>query len=117
MKFTEPVTPKIVIQSNITEPLNEGNAAYLVCVAVGVPHPSIQWYKDDKLITQNGSVYDETSEHGTLLFTTSILQLCSVSSNDTGNYSCLTVNEAGNSSTEFEIQVNPGKKVWPRIGL
>ena len=110
------MAPTIVIQSNTTEPLNEGNTVFLVCIAVGVLYPSIQWYKDDELITRNGSltsVYDETSKHSTLLFTTSILELCSLNSNDTGTYSCIATNEAGNSSTTFDIQINPGKYVWP----
>ena len=112
VQFTEPVAPTIVIQSNTTEPLSEGNTAYLVCIAVGVSYPSIHWYKDDELITRNGSltsVYDETSEHDTLLFTTSILELCSLKGNDTGTYSCIAMNEAGNSSTTFDVQINPGK--------
>ena len=112
------MAPTIVIQPNTTEPLNEGNTALLVCIAVGVPYPSIQWYKDDELITWNGSltsVYDETSEHSTLLFTTSILELCSLNGNDTGTYSCIAMNEAGNSSTTVDIQINLGKYVFTDI--
>lgn len=58
MKFTEPVTPKI---ANTTEPLTlkEGNTVYLVCIVVGVPHPSIQWYKDNKLITQGQHIHSQ----------------------------------------------------------
>ena len=113
--FTELVAPRIVIQSNTTEPINKGDTGYLVCISVGVPYPSIQWYKGDEQIT-NGSltlIHEETSECNTLLFTSSILQLCSVDDEDTGTYSCFAVNKVGNASVEFEIQITSSKHFWP----
>ena len=55
------------------------------------------------------SIYTEESETNGLLFTTSILELCSVGVDGTGTYSCQATNAAGNDSIEFEVQVRQGK--------
>ena len=48
----------------------------------------------------------EESEHSNL--TESVLELCGVAVNDSGNYSCQADNIAGNFSVEFEVMVMPG---------
>ena len=101
-----------MIRPNITEPFLEGDTINLVCTATGRPFPTIQWYRNGVLLTNDSlsltSIYDEQLESSGLLFTSSILEICSVRANDTGTYSCQAFNPAGNDSVEFGIQIEPG---------
>ena len=54
------------------------------------------------------SIYNEQFENSAGLFVTSILELCSVEVDDSGTYSCLATNFAGNDSFEFDVQVKRG---------
>ena len=102
-----------MIRPNVTEPFLEGDTINLVCTATGRPSPMIQWYKDGVLLTNDTSsltsVYNEEFESSGLLFTTSILELCSVDADSSGTYSCLALNAAGNDSVEFDVLVQNGK--------
>ena len=108
--FAFSVAPAIVIRPNVSDPFSEGDTVALVCTATGRPYPSIQWYKDGVLLTNDSltSIYDEEFEASGLLFSTSILEVCSVGVNDSGTYSCFATNFAGNDSIEFEVQVREG---------
>ena len=101
-----------MIRPNVTEPFVEGDTVQLVCTATGRPYPMIQWYKDGVLITNDTSsltsIYNEQSESNDLLFTSSILEVCSVGADSSGTYSCLALNSAGNDSVEFEVEVTLG---------
>ena len=112
MQIVLSVPPAIVIRPNVTEPFLEGNTVQLVCTATGRPSPMIQWYKDGVLITNDTSsltsIYNEEFENNGLLFTSSILEVCSVGADSRGTYSCLALNAAGNDSVEFEVQVMLG---------
>ena len=102
------VVPVIVVRPSVTEPLTEGVTVMLACTALGVP--SIQWYKDGLLLMNESliAIYNEEFENSDLLFTMSILELCSVGGDDEGTYSCQATNSAGNTSVEFEVQVMLG---------
>ena len=104
------VAAAIVIRPNVTEPFTEGDTVSLVCTASGRPYPMIQWYKDGVLITNESLtfIYNEEFESNDLLFTSSILELCSVDEDDVGTYSCRASNSAGNDSIEFDIAVQLG---------
>ena len=82
----------------------------LACTATGLPYPTIQWYKDGMLITNESltTIYNEEFENNGTLFTTSILELCSVGADNGGAYSCVASNSAGNDSFDFDIQVMLG---------
>ena len=112
-------TPAIVIRPNVTEPFTEGDTVQFVCTATGRPYPMIQWYKDGVLITNDTSsltsIYNEQSESNELLFTSSILEVCSVGADSSGTYSCLALNSAGNDSVEFEVEVTLGTCIFPCV--
>ena len=101
-----------MIRPNVTEPFLEGDTVQMVCTATGRPFPSIQWYKDGVLLTNDSlsltSIYNEEFESSDQLFTSSILELCSVGVESMGTYSCQAFNSAGNDSVEFDIQITPG---------
>ena len=52
--------------------------------------------------------YNEQLENSGLLFTSSILELCSVEEDDSGTYSCVATNSAGNDSAIVEVQIRLG---------
>ena len=112
MQIVVSVPPSIVIRPNVTEPFVEGDTVQLVCTATGRPYPMIQWYKDGVLITNDTSsltsIYNEEFDNNGLLFTSSILEVCSVGADSRGTYSCQALNTAGNDSVEFEVQVTLG---------
>jgi hypothetical protein len=89
----------------------------LACTATGRPYPTIQWYKDGVLLTNESliAIYTEEVEQNGLLFTTSILEVCSVGADDLGTYSCVASNSAGNDSFEFDIQVTLGMHTFMHI--
>ena len=111
------MVPTIVIQPNVTGPFTEGDTVVLACSATGLPRPSIQWYKDGVLLMNESltSIYTEEFENNGLLFTTSILELCSVGGDDVGTYSCQATNNIGNDSVEFEVQVMLGLDIQASI--
>jgi hypothetical protein len=101
----------------VTDPFTEGDTVALACTATGRPYPTIQWYKDGVLLTNESliAIYTEEVEQNGLLFTTSILEVCSVGADDRGTYTCVAENPAGNDTSEFEIQVGLG--LWNYIYL
>ena len=113
------VPPSIVIRPNVTEPFLEGDTVQMVCTATGRPFPSIQWYKDGVLLTNDSlsltSIYTEEFESNDQLFTSSILELCSVGVDSMGTYSCQALNPAGNDSVEFDVQITPGMSTCGQI--
>ena len=100
-----------MIRPNVTDPFTEGDTVSLVCTATGRPYATIQWYKDGTEITNGSltSIYNEQFDGNGLLFTSSILEVCSVGPDDRGTYSCVASNFAGNDSVDFEVQVQAGK--------
>ena len=105
-----------MIRPNVTEPFMEGDTVQLVCTATGRPVPMIQWYKDGVLITNDTSsltsIYNEEFESNSLLFVSSILEVCSVGAENRGTYSCQALNAAGNDSVEFEVQITLGMSFY-----
>lgn len=103
--------PVIVTQTNVTKPFDIGDDVALSCTAMGAPRPSFQWYKDGALLVNESLTFITSveSDVSSPLFTISILYLCSVDEFDLGIYSCQAANFAGNTSYEFEIQVNISK--------
>ena len=91
---------------------SEGHTLLMVCViTTGYPYTSIMWYKDGNEITNNSltSIYNEQFEGNGLLFTSSILEVCSVGPENSGSYSCVASNHAGNDSREFELKIQRGE--------
>lgn len=74
-----------------------GNSASLLCVADGMPTPTVSWLKDGE------DLYPEphlkfTNLNSSVLFTPAQV-------NDTGRYSCVADNVAGQASRHFNLKV------------
>ena len=83
-----------------------------VCTAYGGDEPpSIQWKFGDILLTNDSSdlvkIVENQTVHNGLVFTESILELCSVDLSDNGVYSCTASNSRGSDSYDFTLDVVP----------
>ncbi|XP_053380218.1 hemicentin-1-like [Mercenaria mercenaria] len=85
--------PKVVVNGNIT----------VVCRATGTPKPTISWYKDgvelDSL--ENVEINNDGQE----------LTIYSAQVADTALYTCRAVNEAGESDTSYQVDVQVPPKL------
>ncbi|XP_035996829.1 hemicentin-1 isoform X1 [Fundulus heteroclitus] len=75
----------------------KGHLVSLRCVADGSPTPAISWLRDGATLT---------ADHGVVLlgFNTT-LQFSPVQVNDTGRYSCIARNNAGQATRHFNLKV------------
>ena len=94
-----------VVASMITEgPMNlqvvDGETATLNCSVVAEPMPTFLWLFEDTVLTNDYRHHINTLDAGT-----SSLTIFDISVSDTGNYTCLVVNQHGNDSATAELQV------------
>ena len=89
-----------------------------VCVAFGEDEPpNIFWQFGNDLLGNDTSslvtVYETQVVENGLVFTQSILEMCSVELENAGNYSCTANNSIGSNSSTFRLIVrNLGKIMW-----
>jgi len=98
----------IVVHPNQTTSVGVGNTITFVCVAYGIPDPSISWNRGDTTLS-NGSqifIYEVLLVQDGVKYVQSIIELCSVEEEDTGQYSCFAENTIGNGTATFMLTVN-----------
>lgn len=71
-------------------PIEEGKAAQLMCLAVGDPKPSIQWYKNDIVVQETKRIKITEDEDGR-----SILSFTPAKEHDAGIYKVVARNSLG----------------------
>ncbi|KAG7265214.1 LOW QUALITY PROTEIN: hypothetical protein CRUP_009101, partial [Coryphaenoides rupestris] len=74
-----------------------GNPVSLVCIAEGTPHPAVSWLKEGLDLDQDLDL--------SLLNLNTTLQLTQAQVNDTGRYTCVADNVAGQASRHFNLKV------------
>ena len=92
---------------NLTE-IPDGNTVLLTCVASGDQPLNISWSREGSVLmndSQRITIYEEEVEEGGTTFIQSILQICSIGTDDAGVYSCNADNEASNDTATFELTV------------
>ncbi|KAH0631618.1 hypothetical protein JD844_006039 [Phrynosoma platyrhinos] len=77
----------------------EGEGAVLRCRGVGDPEPSIHW------VSREGKVIANTSR--TISYDNGTLEILISTVQDTGNFTCIASNAAGEATTTVELLVNP----------
>ena len=100
---------------------NYGDTVLLVCVVFSqdprpyIP-PNVLWYHDNELVTNYTSgddndgasvaIYEDTFEEMGVTFTRSVLELCGVTLEEEGDYSCVANDSIGTSRpASFNISV------------
>ncbi|KAK7889296.1 hypothetical protein WMY93_024856 [Mugilogobius chulae] len=74
-----------------------GNTAALVCIADGNPAPVMTWLKNEELLQSQG--------HVLLMNQNTTVQISKATINDTGRYTCVANNTAGQASRHFNLKV------------
>ncbi|KAF7266631.1 hypothetical protein GWI33_020129 [Rhynchophorus ferrugineus] len=102
--FVQDPEPPKIFATNLQEVINIKYPAMptkLYCNYTGVPKVSVEWYKDNKIITENGRIFFEEGK--------SILKFESTVVTDEGSYKCRTYNDFGESSkvAKLTFQVKP----------
>ena len=89
--------------------MDETNPAVLTCVATGVPEPNILWSVDTMPINSDGIKYSISNTTRVLdsqnTEVTSTLTVDDTSVDDSGMYSCESVNMAGSAMDTTELTV------------
>ncbi|XP_067452563.1 hemicentin-1 isoform X1 [Thunnus thynnus] len=85
------------LPSEIGVLLNE--SIQLLCRVQGTPTPTIQWLKDGEVITSTGSTGYRISPDG------SILSVTRAQTTDSGKYTCVATNSAGEEDRIFNLNV------------
>lgn len=81
----------------------------LQCAAEGIPKPAITWVKDGRPVA--GQQRAEILNEGRLL------QIRKVKVSDTGRYTCIAVNAAGQADSRQDISVHGGCYTFILIGV
>lgn len=74
-----------------------GNLASLLCIADGTPTPTVSWLKEGVTLTPD--------PHLKLLNLNTTVQIIQAQVNDTGRYTCVANNTAGQASRHFNLKV------------
>lgn len=74
-----------------------GNLVSLLCVADGTPTPTVSWLKEGMTLTPN--------PHLKFLNLNTTVQIIQSQVNDTGRYTCVANNTAGQASRHFNLKV------------
>ncbi|XP_028301363.1 hemicentin-1 isoform X2 [Gouania willdenowi] len=73
------------------------NPISLYCETNAVPPPMLTWYKDGHLLTSNNKVL--------ILPGGRVLQIPRAQAEDSGRYTCVAINEAGEDSIQYDVRV------------
>ncbi|XP_053542916.1 hemicentin-1 isoform X1 [Ictalurus punctatus] len=73
------------------------NPISLYCETNAVPPPTLTWYKDGQLLTSSSRVL--------ILPGGRVLQIPRAQTEDSGRYTCVAINEAGEDSVQYDIRV------------
>ena len=93
----------------IKEPLKDATAglketATLSCIIIGVPTPTLRWYKDDDEFVPKSSSYDKGSAR---------LVLANTTEESAGRYTCRAVNDSGECECSCNLVIQEAPKILP----
>ncbi|KAG7469011.1 hypothetical protein MATL_G00124300 [Megalops atlanticus] len=92
--------PKVALSADVLE-VDPGQNASVTCKGSGHPPPKIQWLK-------KSTNQEVTSSSGRVKAEGPTLEFMDIAPSDGGLYTCVGINTAGNSTTDFSLQTWPG---------
>lgn len=104
----------ILLQPENVVPVDSGAGLTLTCVVYGFPAPDITWYSNGNQVnngSSNALIYESLLDQANISFTLSILELCPVTLEDGGNYTCYAINTEGNHTVSFQVMVVQGMRI------
>ena len=106
--------PQILLAPTTTIEAYAETTIVTVCVGYGKDEmPRVQWKRDDNILTNDTPsvvIYEALSTEIGLMFVESIITLCDIRLNDTGNYSCTADNSFGSAESPFILNVKPNRE-------
>ena len=104
------VKPQITSSQDIYT-VNEFSPVSFQCSAIGIPIPSITWYRNNIISNETDSRISikrtEPNPLSSLVFETNqTLTITGVQDNDTDVYSCMASSDIANDSTTFDLIVH-----------
>ena len=104
-----PIAAEVVIAPPPAPVVDAGNTVVVACVVYGSPAPNITWSRDGNILSNDTrvTIYDELVTESGVTFVQSILEICSATPSDGGQYICLATNFHGNDNATFDLTVNP----------
>lgn len=99
LSFLQTVRPSISssTQSLHEETVTRGGDVTLQCEADGVPRPAISWMKDGRPLT---------GRRAQILNEGRLLRIKGAQVADTGRYTCIAVNVAGQADRKYDVNVH-----------
>ncbi|XP_031715320.1 hemicentin-1 isoform X1 [Anarrhichthys ocellatus] len=89
--------------------VTKGGDVTLQCAAEGVPRPAVTWLKDGRPITgQHGAMIQNEGR---------LLQIKDAKVSDTGRYTCIAVNVAGQADSKHDISVHVPPSIIGQVEL
>lgn len=81
------------------------------CVAFGEPIPSISWYAEYEMLNNDTNsatsvqIYTKLIDIEGVLFVRSVLELCGITVDNQGSYSCVAENYINTTQVDFYLNV------------
>ena len=105
-KAAKPAIPEAPV---IKEPLKDTTAglketATLSCIIIGVPTPTLTWYKDDDEFVPKSSSYEKGSAR---------LMLGNTNEESAGRYTCRASNDSGSCECSCDVIIQEAPKIVP----
>ena len=105
LSYQEEVNKPIIQDLFVSSKLIEGKKLFLSCqISSGLLPLQFEWYFDQEKLLQNDNVYISNQEE------TSLLNIRSMKTENSGKYTCQVSNSFGSDSKEVNLQLN-GKSV------
>ncbi|XP_028039144.1 vascular endothelial growth factor receptor 1 isoform X2 [Bombyx mandarina] len=100
--------------SNKDEEAMEGRSIQLHCEAEGVPRPTIYWYKDDELISNNSGykLFVDIVNH---TIVNSTFEIENMQEKDNGIYECVALNNASELRRAYTLVLKAEKSYTPYV--
>ena len=109
------IAAEIVLAPTDTD-VELGSTVIFTCVAISTPTPMISWTRNGVLLSNETdprtSVYFDTFNQSGLVFAVATLELCGVTVDDVGKYTCTASEGGANTTVYFSLNIVEEGKLY-----